>query len=169
MRITDRGVELVEHFEGTLPFAYNDPVGFCTFGTGHLIRRSACTSADVANFGSREHPKPGARARARRILAEDLERFARGVRPLVRRDTLDREFEAMVSLAFNIGLGQEPGPGRKGSGFAGSSVRRHHNARRPFRAGLAFLLWNKAGGRVLLGLSRRRRAERKLYRTGHWR
>lgn len=159
MRITDRGVELVEFFEGTIPFAYNDPAGHCTFGTGHLIHRGACMIGDYRNFGSRSQPKAGARARARRILGEDLDRFAAGVRALVRRDTTVREFEAMVSLAYNIGLGA----------FAGSTVRRQHNARRSFRAGLAFLMWDRAGGRTLLGLSRRRRAERKLYRTGHWR
>lgn len=159
MHITDRGVELVEHFEGTIPFAYNDPVGHCTFGTGHLIHRGNCLLGDYRNFGSREHQHAGARARARRVLGEDLDTFADGVRRLVRHDTLDREFEAMVSLAYNIGLGA----------FAASTVRRRHNARQSFRAGLAFMLWNKAGGRTLLGLTLRRRAERRLYRTGHWR
>jgi lysozyme len=89
-----------------------------------------------------------------RILRRDLAHFEAGVTGLVRRSTRQREFDAMVSLAFNIGLG----------GFQGSSVRRLHNLRLGFLAGRAFLLWNRGGGQVLAGLTRRRKAERWLYR-----
>jgi lysozyme len=59
----------------------------------------------------------------------------------------------MVALAYNIGL----------AGFRRSSVLHHHNAGNKAAAGNAFRLWNKAGGKVLAGLTRRREAERLLY------
>jgi lysozyme len=59
----------------------------------------------------------------------------------------------MVLLAFNIGL----------SNFVNSKVLREHNAGNHQAAADAFLMWDKAGGRVFDGLSRRRQSERDLY------
>jgi lysozyme len=59
----------------------------------------------------------------------------------------------MVSLAYNIGM----------AAFGRSSVLHRHNAGAHDKAADAFLLWNKAGGKVLPGLVRRRNAERALY------
>jgi lysozyme len=63
-------------------------------------------------------------------------------------------FDAMVSLAFNVGIGA----------FLRSSVLRLHLAGDHRRAAEAFGLWNKAGGKILPGLVRRRTAEANLYR-----
>ncbi len=60
---------------------------------------------------------------------------------------------AMVSLAYNIGLGA----------FGKSSVLKNHLARRYANAAASFNLWNKGGGKVLPGLVRRRAAEAVLY------
>jgi lysozyme len=59
----------------------------------------------------------------------------------------------MVSLAFNVGLGN----------FEKSSVLRYHNAGQYQQAADAFLLWDKAAGRVMAGLTRRRHQEREMY------
>jgi len=67
--------------------------------------------------------------------------------------TSDNQFGAMVSLAYNIGIGN----------FRASSVLRFHRAGDHIDAGHAFASWNKAGGRVLAGLVTRRAAEAKLY------
>jgi lysozyme len=156
MNVSQKAIRLISHFEGRANFAYNDPVGICTVGVGHaLTPHRRCSSEDFARYGTREHPKMSDE-HIDRVLRRDLDSFEQGVTGLVRRDTLQREFDAMVSLAFNIGVGA----------FATSTVLRMHNARKSFRAGLAFLMWNKAGGSTLLGLTRRRRAERVLYRTG---
>ncbi len=69
--------------------------------------------------------------------------------------TTQHQFDAMVSLAYNIG------PGAKG--FAGSSVLRRHKAGDIAGAAAAFHMWNKQAGKVLAGLVRRRNAEAVLY------
>ncbi|HNC24804.1 MAG TPA: lysozyme [Opitutaceae bacterium] len=92
------------------------------------------------------------------MLADGLLDFAEGVRKQMPGfDTMPPSRQvAVVSLAYNIGLGN----------FAKSSVRRELNAGN-VRAGCeAFMKWNKAGGIVFRGLTRRRDAERKLCLEG---
>lgn len=67
--------------------------------------------------------------------------------------TLQREFDAMTSLAYNIGA----------AAFAGSSVLKYHKAGVKNLAADAFLLWDRQNGNVVSGLLRRRRAERAMY------
>ena len=59
----------------------------------------------------------------------------------------------MTALAYNIGLGN----------FAGSTVLKRHKLGNYLGASRAFSMWNRGGGRVLPGLTRRREAEAKLY------
>ncbi|WP_416365688.1 lysozyme [Sphingomonas aerolata] len=71
---------------------------------------------------------------------------------LGRRRLHPNQLAAAISLAYNIGTG----------GYCGSTVDRRFDAGQWRAACDAFLLWNKAGGRVVNGLDRRRRAERDL-------
>lgn len=159
MNIGTKGIKLIRHFEGGGNYAYNDPVGICTVGVGHALQpHRRCTRADFERYGTRERPRM-TDEHVNDILRRDLRAFTEGVSRLVRASTKQHEFDAMVSLAFNIGLGA----------FESSSVRRLHNLRLGFAAGRAFLAWNKGtiGGRLqeLAGLTRRRKAERYLYRN----
>lgn len=87
-------------------------------------------------------------------FAADLSRFAKRVAAaLDAAPTLQREFDAMVSLAYNIGTGA----------FDRSSVARHHRDGNRSQAADSFLMWVKQKGRTLNGLVRRREAERKMY------
>jgi len=70
--------------------------------------------------------------------------------------TTQAQFDAMISLAWNIGIG----------GFARSSVARLHKAGDYMAAASAFALWNKSGGKVIDGLVRRRKEEADLYLSG---
>ena len=91
---------------------------------------------------------------AERLLQKDIARFETGVTAMVSGvPTSENEFSAMVSLAFNIGLGA----------FATSTLLKRHKAGNKIGAANAFLMWNRAGKRVLPGLIRRREAERALY------
>jgi lysozyme len=159
MHVGSYGRALIHHFEGHTPYAYNDPVGFCTAGPGVLLHRSRCSGVDYAKYGDRASPGITP-TRYEAMFLKALEPREQAVERLIgkrrMKTTKRNEFSAMVSLLYNIGEG----------GFAGSTVLREHKAGHSFRAGLAFMMWNKAGGRVLLGLSRRRRSERRLYRTG---
>lgn len=70
--------------------------------------------------------------------------------------TTQAQFDAMISLAWNIGVG----------GFARSSVARLHKGGDYAGAASAFALWNKSGTRVIDGLVKRRKEEAALYLSG---
>ena len=140
--VNEATTDLIKHNEGCRLEAYQDSVGVWTIGYGH-------TGSDVTEGLSVTQDE------AEALLRQDLEKFQDGVDATIGADTSDNQYGAMVSLAFNIGLGN----------FRGSSVLRNHNAGDHQAAADAFLLWNKAGGRVLPGLDRRRREERALYLT----
>lgn len=88
---------------------------------------------------------------------EDLAEFSQAVSSDIGdAPTTQDQFDAMVSLAYNIGAGQK--------GFAGSTVLRKHRIRAYGAAAFAFSLWNKQDGVVLEGLVSRRAAEAAIYR-----
>lgn len=89
-------------------------------------------------------------------FAADVGRFAASVSALVAGcPTTQNQFDAMVSLAYNIGAQH----------FATSTVLREHKLNIYRGAAKAFLLWTKQAGIVLNGLVRRRKAEAELYLT----
>ena len=139
--INQEGLELIKVFEGCELKAYRDAVGVLTIGYG----------------STGGHVKVGmtiTRVEAEQLLREDLQRFEVGVdQRLGDTEVTDNQFSAMVSLAFNIGL----------ANFSGSSVLRRILAGNVQGAADAFLMWNKAGGKELKGLTRRRAAERELF------
>jgi lysozyme len=141
MKINDKGKALVKRFEGLRLEAYKCPANVWTVGYGstgpHVKRDMVITPGE-----------------AERLLDKDLERFEVGVEAMLcGADTSSDEFSAMVSLAFNIGLGA----------FATSTLVKRHKMGNHTGAANAFLSWKMAGGRVLAGLLRRREAERRLY------
>jgi len=147
MKVSREGRSLIKTMEGNVLHAYQDCVGIWTIGVGH-----------TAAAGDPK-PAPGMRisdTESDQILARDLTKFEIGVMKLLKRQPTQAQFDAMVSLAFNIGPGA----------FAKSSVVSRFNRGDFDGAAAAFLMWNKAGGRVVAGLDRRRRAEMKLFNTG---
>ena len=87
------------------------------------------------------------------MLRQGLERFAAQIRPLFKRAPTENQFGAMVSHAYNIGVGA----------FSRSTCLRRFNDGDAEGAAEALTWFNKAGGRVLRGLTRRRDAERELF------
>lgn len=144
MKLTKEGVALIKRFEGFRDKAYRDAVGVWTIGYGH-----------TAMAGPPE-VKPGLkidRAQAADILRRDLEMFAEGVRKLLARPIGERQFSALVSFTYNVGLGN----------FRKSSVLAAVNAGALDAVPRRLQLWVKAGGRVLPGLVKRRAAEAALF------
>ncbi len=143
--ITPVTLALVKEFEGLELKAYKDAVGIWTIGYG-----------TTAAAGLGILPTPGMRiteAEAEMYLKRGLERFAAKIDPLIKRPITANQRGAFLSLAYNIGPGA----------FAKSSALRKFNAGDIAGAANAILLWNKAKGRVLNGLTRRRAAERTLF------
>lgn len=96
------------------------------------------------------------RDRAERRFEMDLAAFSSKVRALLTAPTSDSQFAAMVSLAYNIGMGN----------FQSSTLLRKHNAGDYAGAKAQFAVWNKANKKVMAGLTRRRAAEASLYGAG---
>lgn len=140
-------IDLIKRNEGCILHAYPDPATNAepyTIGYGH-------TGPDV-HLGL-----VITQEQAEDLLKQDLNKFEDGVDDLLAENasTSDNQFGAMVSLAYNIGLGN----------FQHSSVLRYHNSGATQKAADSFLLWNKATGKVMRGLTRRRQEERQLYLT----
>lgn len=86
-------------------------------------------------------------------LEADLERFERCVEGAALVPLTQSQFDALVSLAFNIGCGA----------LRGSTLIKRVNEADFEAAANEFERWNKAGGKVMAGLTRRRAAERDLF------
>jgi GH24 family phage-related lysozyme (muramidase) len=148
-----RGLAFLIAEEGFIPYAYNDPANHATFGVGHLLHRGPVTRADRAQWGSKA--KPSRRAIVERVLREDLaQRFEPAVRDAVKKPLKPHQFDALLSLCFNIGTG----------GFKGSTVVKRLNAGDFHGAADAILMWDKPA--ILIP---RRRRERELFLNGRYR
>jgi lysozyme len=144
MRTGMRGLSLIRQFEGLRLHAYTDAVGIWTIGYGHTAQ-----AGPPKPFSGMQITRPEADA----ILAQDLAKYEIAVDRVLAREPSQDQFDAMVSLCFNIGPGN----------FTKSSVARAFNAGDEKAAAQAFLAWTKAGGKVLPGLARRRQAEKRLF------
>lgn len=95
-------------------------------------------------------------------FAAHLEIFAEGVRKaLGGAPTTQGQFDALVSFAYNVGLDDDAD--NIAEGLGDSTLLRKHKAGDHAGAAAEFAKWNKQKGRVLNGLTRRRRAERNMY------
>lgn len=146
MRISDSGIRLLKLFEGLELEAYQDIAGVWTIGYGH-------TGPDV---------RPGMRITEREaeaLLRRDLKSREDAVDRLVNIPLNQNEYDALVSFVYNVGA----------EAFRRSTVLRRLNRNNRFGAADALTWWNKAtiGGvlREVMGLTRRRAAERALFVT----
>ncbi|WP_046060013.1 lysozyme [Paracidovorax citrulli] len=139
MKTSAAGIALIEEFEGFRAQAYRDPVGIWTIGYGFTRGVEA---------GDRI-----TRAQADDRLRAELATYEAGVWRATGGNVTQAQFDALVSFAWNVGI----------AGMTGSSVVKAHNRGDYQAAARAFALWNKAGGKVWPGLTRRRAAEAALY------
>ena len=145
--VNDAGVNLVTSFEGLKLHPYPDAgKGIPTIGYGTIAypdgRKVSLNDPDITEDQAREY------------LQYEMNQKASGVESMVSVTLNDNEFAALVCFAYNVGLGA----------FQGSTLLTMLNAGQD-REAVAdqFLRWNKAGGKELPGLTRRRQAERSLF------
>lgn len=135
MKLSKTGIRLITQFEGCQLEAYTDPVGVLTIGYGHT--KGVYKGKVITKMD------------AIKYLHEDLLKFENHVN--MYNDIYhwtQPEFDALVSFAFNIGsITQLTANGTRSKSEIAASM----------------LLYNKAGGKVLEGLTRRRKAERDLF------
>lgn len=142
MKLSQRGIDLIKQFEGYSSKAYPDPA---TGGAPWTI-----------GYGTTKGIKPGmviTAEQAEKMLRDEVAKFESGVSSLITAPTTQGQFDAMVSLAYNIGLGN----------FGKSTLLKKHNARCYTCAADQFRVWNRANGKVMNGLTKRRAAEREVY------
>ena len=133
------GLALIKEFEGLSLKAYICPAGVLTIG-----------------YGTTRGVRPGqtiSEAEAEAMLRADVNRFAKGVSESVKVPLAQHQFDALVAFAYNVGLGA----------FRTSTLLRLLNKGEFASAAKQFDRWNRAGQKVLPGLTRRRAAERKLF------
>ena len=149
MKTNAAGLKLIKQWEGLRLDAYPDPATGgepWTIGYGH----TSAAGAPKVSKGMRI-----TEAEAEEILRRDLGQYEFAVAQAILTDMNENQFAAMVSLCFNIGPGN----------FKSSSVVKRFNAGDISGAAEAFLMWNKANGKVMQGLVNRREAEKKLFLT----
>ena len=143
MTPSDECYDLIEHFEGCELKAYPDPATGgdpWTIGYGHT--------------GPEVHPGMViTQAEADDLLRQDAEKVAKQVAPMVHVPLSQQEFDALVCFVFNVGIGN----------FAKSTLLKKLNAGDYDGAANELPKWNKAAGKVMAGLTRRREAERELF------
>ena len=160
MKVSPELIKLVKHHEGVRTRPYQCPALIWSVGVGHVIDP---THAAVKYEERKSLPIPAGWDRTLTmdevdaILAQDLARFERGVARLCPA-ALGRQgqFDALVSFAFNVGLGN----------LQRSSIRMRYNRGDIEGAADAFLMWTKAAGKVLTGLVKRRNDERAMFLGG---
>lgn len=149
MKTSRSGIEFIKRFEGLRLDAYPDPATGgdpWTVGYGHTSRAGPPAVVKGMRITAEQ---------ASEILVADLVTFEAAVMRHLKRVPTQHQFDAMVSLCYNIGEGN----------FKGSTVVREFNDGNIMGASLAFKMWNKGGGKILPGLIRRREAEAQLFRT----
>ena len=139
MKTSPRGIALIQEFEGFSSVAYRDPIGIWTIGYGFI---------EGVKEGDRITKEQGT-ARLKR----ELVKYEQAVMQATGGNVNQNEFDALVSFAFNVGT----------EALKKSSVIKAHRRGDKQSAARAFGLWNKAGGKVWAGLTRRRSAEATLY------
>lgn len=139
MKTSQRGLDLIKQFEGFRSEAYRDVVGVLTIGYGFT---SNVREGDTMT-----------KAQANARLARELSGYELAVKVATDGQCNQNQFDALVSFCWNVGI----------EGMQRSSVIKAHRRGDYQAAARAFSLWNKAGGKVWPGLTRRRAAEAALY------
>ena len=145
MKASTRCLVMIKHHEGVRYRPYKCPAGLWTIGVGHLIGDGKTLPPEWNRTLSKDEVD--------QILAADLRRFERGVLRLCPVPLTQGQFDALVSFAFNLGLG----------GLQRSSVRMCTNRMDNDGAVRGLMKYIKGGGKVLPGLVKRRKDEAALY------
>ncbi|HDI1575870.1 lysozyme [Acinetobacter baumannii] len=141
---SSEGLNLIKGFEGKRLTSYDDGVGVWTIGYGtikypngvRVKKGDTCTERQAETY-----------------LKNDLNRFEVAINKLVKVPLSQNQFDALASFTYNLGE----------TNLANSTLLKKLNKGDYQGAADQFLVWNKAGGKVMKGLVRRREAERALF------
>lgn len=137
MKTSQNGINLIKQFEGCRLDAYKCPAGVWTIGYGHTAGVKAGDKISAAQ--------------AEAYLRADLEKYEKKVDKYNKYNWSQNEFDALVSFTYNVGsIDQLTANGTRSKAVIAEKI----------------LLYNKAAGKVLSGLTKRRQAEKELFLNG---
>lgn len=144
MRCSQEGLELIKKFEGCRLKAYKCSAGVLTIGYGHtkgVKKDDVCTQEEANN-----------------LLKEDISKFEKNVNDNVKVRLNQSQFDALVAWTFNLGVGN----------LRESTMLKELNNSKFDKVPSEIKRWNKAAGKTLDGLVRRRQAESLLFESKEW-
>ena len=139
MKTGTKGIDLIKHFEGCELEAYKCAAGVWTIGYGHI---KGVTSNSVIT-----------QEQAEQMLVEELNEYEGYINNMVTTPLSQNQFDALVSWVYNLG----------GGNLKASTLLKVVNSGEFDGVPAQIMRWNKAGGKVLEGLTRRRQAEADLF------
>jgi lysozyme len=139
MKVSQECVDMIKFFEGFESKAYLCPANVWTIGYGRT--KNVKEGDEITEM------------QAERDLLEELEVFGKQVLNTVKVPLKQNELDALTSWTYNLGVGN----------LQSSTLLKELNSKNYNAAGQEMLRWNKAGGKVLAGLTRRRESEAKLW------
>ena len=136
------GIDLIKHYEGVRLHAYKCAAGVLTIGYGHTsgVYPNMVISMD----------------KAEELLKKDLARFEKAVNLSVKVPLTQSQFDALVSFTYNVGEGA----------LHRSTLLKYINTKQFHLVPHEFLRWNRSGGHVMSGLTKRRKSEATLFQEG---
>ena len=143
---SSKGIELIKSFEGFYAKPYLCPANVATIGYGTIRYPNGkkVTLSDVSIT----------KETATSYLMDNLTTYEKSVDAFCRDDISQNQFDALVSFCYNVGS----------TALKSSTLLKKVNANpNDPEIKFEFLKWNRGGGRVLKGLTKRREAEAKLY------
>ena len=144
MNISEEGINLIKKFEGCELEAYQDAVGVWTIGYGHTknVQEGQVIKQEEAES----------------MLLHELLEYCDYVEKAVEVDLTQHQFDALVSWTYNLGP----------TNLNRSTMLKVVNANNMGEVPTQIKRWNKAGGKVLDGLVRRRKAEALMFEGKDW-
>ena len=144
MKISLEGLALIKRFEGCRLESYKCSANVLTIGYGHTsgVKETDTITQDEAD----------------KLLQEDVEQFEKHVDDNVTVELGQSQFDSLVAWTFNLGVGN----------LRESTMLKKLNSEDYASVPSEMKRWNKAGGKTLDGLIRRRKAESLLFESKEW-
>ena len=148
MKISSKGLSIIKKFEGYSSTSYLCPAGISTIGYGSTYYENG-TRVTLDD-------KSISKALAEQILEYQVSKvYGAAVNRYVNVPLTQNQFDAITSLAYNIGVGN----------LQRSTLLRKLNQGKYKKAAKEFSKWRRSGGKVLKGLVKRRKAETDLFNS----
>ena len=146
MKISENGLNLIKEFEGFRSNPYKCSAGVPTIGYGSTYYRDG----KKVTLNDKPISQDEANLLLEHIANKD---FGDKINNLVKVELNQNQFDALVSFCYNLGIGN----------FKSSTLLKKINQADFKGASEEFIKWNKAGGKILDGLTRRRQKEKELF------